>query len=261
MRLPHFLNSNKKLIESDELIVFQVNFTRNESLTGNERIYLNQYLNKEAIKIEIFSRRGLKKYYIITSTKGTAHYDTGSIDRLNEFLSDQLNVESYVWWRDDIDRRVDLYGSVKWSYPDILKATDLLEVLVSGLLGEHEERRRSAIRAYLAAQYDSDRELKFKQVELQSEISDLFIDLPIALVEKQGSQHFLPQRRLVQWSSGRTEWREAGRVYDRRLDPHDEQAASMILGNPSQALNRMVIEGAPGLRVRVNPRLHSLFAK
>ena len=138
--LEHATKSSAK-----DIIVFQVKYVRNPKDTRDERDMIEEVVKNERPKVERLKEFGLFKYYLITNVKGTAHLDVGSIDRTNKLLTELLGIDAYCWWRDDVDRRLDGSSSVKWSYPEVLKATDLLETLVSGRLGEEEERRRSAI--------------------------------------------------------------------------------------------------------------------
>jgi hypothetical protein len=184
---------DRGIFKEGELIVFQVKFVKSSSDARTERMMIEEVVKKERPKIEKLKAAGLKSYYLITNLKGTAHPSTGSIDRVNEQLSEALGMEAYCWWRDDLDRRLDNNSSVKWSYPDVLKATDLLEKLVLGLWGEEEERRRSAIRAYMTAQYDDDQELKFKQTELRSTMTELFVDIPM----RQSAELLTPELRQI----------------------------------------------------------------
>ena len=82
-------------------------------------------IKSEKIKVDELVRRGATHYYLITNVPGTAHPDSGSVDRANEALTAALSIPSRVWWRDDLDRRLDKAPDVKWAYPQILSATDL----------------------------------------------------------------------------------------------------------------------------------------
>jgi hypothetical protein len=171
----HALARHKKANDNRELVVFQVKYSRSSANDREEREVLKSIIKTEKSKIDSLKKNGLFRYYLITNIAGTAHPKVGSIDQINDYLTNALDVESYCWWRDDLDRRLDANSSIKWSYPEVLKATDLLEALVSGMLGEDEERRRAAIRAYMTAQYEDDEELKFKQVELRSTMTSLLL--------------------------------------------------------------------------------------
>jgi hypothetical protein len=56
---------------------------------------------------------------------------------------------------------------------------DLIRSLVESGLSDSRERRTAAIRAFLQEQFTLDQEVKFKQVDLQNNLLDLFIDVPI----------------------------------------------------------------------------------
>jgi hypothetical protein len=162
-----------------EIIVFQVKYTQPSGLEKSERRAIEELVISEKKNLSKLKELGLMKYYFLTNVRGTSHLGHGSIDRVNDQLTEALGVDSYCWWRDDLDRRLDSSPSIKWSFPEVLKATDVLGALVKGLLGEEPERRQAALRAYLTTQYDDDKELKFKQTELRSTMTDLFVDLPM----------------------------------------------------------------------------------
>ena len=58
---------------------------------------------------------------------------------------------------------------------------DLIRFVIENGLSEAKERRANALRAFIRYQYSLDQEVKFKQVELQNKLLDLFVDVPIAL--------------------------------------------------------------------------------
>jgi hypothetical protein len=126
----HFLVEPGTKHPQHDVIVFQVKFVKNPSDSRSDREMIEEVAKKERSKIEKLKRTRLVKYYLLTNLKGTAHPEVGSIDKVNKILTNSLGMEAYCWWRDDLDRRVDGNYSVKWSYPEILKATDLLEALI-----------------------------------------------------------------------------------------------------------------------------------
>lgn len=221
-----------------ELIVFQVKYIRNATDTRTEREMIEDTVKREKAKVDKLKAMGLFKYYLITNLKGTAHPDSGSIDRVNKLLTESLGVEAYCWWRDDLDRRLDGHSSIKWSYPEILKATDLLEALVSGHLGDGEERRSSAIRAYLTTQYEDDQELKFKQTDLRSIVTDLFVDLPMHRSSELSDDDGRLVRRMP-----RSEY-YARTSYSR--PDHDQLNSAQFFISMRNGFKKIVLEGAPG---------------
>jgi hypothetical protein len=125
----HFLADKRSRQRNANMIVFQVKYIKNPSDARTERAMIEEVVKSEHPKIEKLKCAGLSKYYLLTNLKGTAHPHVGSIDRVNKLLTDSLGIEAYCWWRDDLDRRVDGNSSVKLSYPDIMKATDLFTLI------------------------------------------------------------------------------------------------------------------------------------
>ncbi|MBP0615698.1 NACHT domain-containing protein [Jiella mangrovi] len=225
-----------------ELNVFQVKFVKDPN-SKTEREMIEALIKSEAPKIERLRARGMKNYFLITNLKGTSHIDAGSIDRVNNLLSEFIGVPSYCWWRDDLDARLNAQPAIKWSFPEILKATDLLDSLMRSELGENSERRMSAIKAYLSSQYDDDQELKFKQTDLRSTMTDLFVDLPMR-VTKSNPQRVHRSIRYV-GASPRVVYSNA-REYIVGFGDNSELAADFILQTALSSVRRIVIEGAPG---------------
>ena len=165
---------------SDTFTVYQVKFARNPLADKDPHKWLLEVIKNESKKVKELIPRGASKYYLLTNVPGTAHKDTGSIDTLDRLLSEHLEIPSMVWWRDDINRRLDSAWSLKWAYPEIMVGPDFLRAIIESGLSEHRERRDSAIRAFLRHQYDMDEEVRFKQIELQNKLLDLFIDVPLS---------------------------------------------------------------------------------
>ncbi len=229
--------------------VFQVKFARNPNDRDDIDEFVEAVLKNEKAKVERLKSRGATTYYLITNVAGTAHLDHGSIDRVQSNLTSGLGLPSYCWWRDDLDRRIDINSSVKWSYPEILRGSDLLQALLEGLITEDGRRRDAAIRAYLAAQYAEDQEVKFKQVDLYNNLFDLFVDVPVKSLtptraewqRHRSKSSFLP----VDPSGPDGEVMETGAYWHRSSRP-DVGATEAMLGLAGVSWQRIVLEGAPG---------------
>lgn len=227
-----------------DLLVFQVKYVKNVADSRDEREMIESLIKTEGPKVSKLKEMGMTKYYFLTNVKGTAHLEVGSIDRVNRALSEAFDVEAYCWWRDDIDRRVDANSSLKWSFPDILKATDLLEKLVAGQLGEEEERRRGAIRAYMNSQYDDDEELKFKQTDLRSTMTELFVDLPMHYSSQSESNTKYYMRRDRRLDNALTVWVSRDQ---HELETDSVNAAEYFIdAQGTSKVPKIVLEGAPG---------------
>ena len=241
-------------VEPDKngFVVFQAKYSRNPH-GKTERKVIEALIKSEKTKVDELVRRGATHYYLITNVPGTAHPDSGSVDRANEALTAALSIPSRVWWRDDLDRRLDKAPDVKWAYPQILSATDVLPFLLRQLDDPTELPSARTVKSYIATQYASDREIKFKQVDLKRTLTDLFVDLPLA--EKTSRDERERSRRVPRLGlPGDLQ------AYVSQLDIYDEHdfedhhpfrhaglAAAFLLQLPlAGGVSRFVLEGAPG---------------
>ena len=171
-----FLDQN-----SDDFIVYQVKFVRKPLAEKEPHEWLKETVKQESPKVSKLIPKGAKQYYLLTNVPGTAYLESGSIDVVQELLRQHLDIPAQCWWRDDINRRLDDSWNIKWSYPEILSGPDILRYIIQNGLTEDSERRTSAIRTFLRDQFDRDNEVRFKQIELQNKLLDLFIDVPVNL--------------------------------------------------------------------------------
>ena len=162
--------------EVGEHVVFQVKFLQDPKQAGR----LLEAIKKEIPKIKKLANAGVKKYYLLTNVRGTGKSGSGSIDTVSNLL-DSLPISAQCWWRNDICCRLHDAWNIKLSFPEILRNIDLIRLMVQGTDAKGRGRRESALRAFLEDQYERDKELRFKQIELRSEILDLFIDVPVEL--------------------------------------------------------------------------------
>ncbi len=192
---------------------------------------------------------------MITNVPGTAHPGVGAIDKINKFLSTTLRIPSFCWWRDDVNRRLDDAWSIKWEYPVIMTGPDFLRALVESGLSEHKERRSAAIRAFLRHQYETDEEVRFKQVELQNKLLDLFIDVPMGLrggaADRKRARFFYSVARRASGHLVETDAESIPGLHHHEFPAiaHDSLggAATLLLDSVLQSkMPHVVVEGAPG---------------
>lgn len=149
-----------------ELTVFQVKFSRSPQ-DKEERIAVEDLIKSEADKVLRLKTYGLVSYYFLTNVQGTAHLNDGSIDRVDQILTASFGINAHSWWADDLSRRIDSSSDLKWSYPNILRATDFLEALITAGGGEDGRRRQNAISLTINAQFTSDYQVRFKEIDLK----------------------------------------------------------------------------------------------
>ncbi len=159
-------------------VVYQVKYVRKPLAEKDIHKWLLKIIEGEAPKVKKLIDKGAKQFFLITNVPGTAHPDVGSIDQMNQLLESELGIPSRCWWRDDLNRKLDDAWDLKWSYPELMTGSDLIRSIIESGLSEDKERRTSAIRAFIVEQFNIDQVVKFKQVDLQNRLLDLFVDVP-----------------------------------------------------------------------------------
>ena len=246
-------------------ILFQVKFSRSELTEDNARRWLFRTLRGELPKVRKQMEQGAERFVLVTNVPGTGHHKAGSKDRLQALLEDQIPIPAQAWWRDDLDRRLDDAWDLKFAYPALFSGTDLLRLVIEARSDRDHNRRRNAITAFLSHQFHSEREVKFKQVELANDIFDLFIDVPIIPKNRTGTRLRGVERLSSAFRRAATsdsdevdpfwvhQWLEhvmGGEQSFGSYYPRDETwlaAASLLLDGDFQQVEPLVIlEGAPG---------------
>jgi hypothetical protein len=240
----------QRMFEAPEgaFTVFQVKFSRSALTDKDAREWVLHAAKGEIDKVKNLKKRGATRYLIATNVAGTSHLNVGSIDTLQSELTTLLGLEVLCWWRDDINRRLDASWDLKLRYPDVLSGQDFLRLLLSTTQGEHHERRYATLKAFLAGQYEEDREVKFKQVELQNKLLDLFVDLPFTIrtMEPPDVRQFAPSDLLnLHWGQAPD---DTSFVISDASEENDDSGTATLLLRESTApwLSQLVVEGAPG---------------
>ena len=162
-------------------VVFQVKFARDAAAFRDakaRRKWVLDALDEELPTIQKLHEDGVNQYRLVTNVRGSGARRTGSIDKLDELFS-KLPFPADAWWRDDLLTRLDDAWDIKWRYPELMTGPDLLRALVEGGLTEDASRRTSAIRIFLDSSWQTDATVKFKQVGLENDLLELFVDLPL----------------------------------------------------------------------------------
>jgi hypothetical protein len=215
--------------------VFQVKYVKKPYAEEDPHKRILDLVEKEAPKLDKLVPKGAKAYYLITNVPGTSHLESGSIDKCQQSLSNTLSVPAFCWWRDDLNRRMDNAYDLKWAYPELMAGTDMLRMIIESGLSDDKERRTSAIRTFVRAQYEDDEEVRFKQVELQNKLLDLFVDVPVGpRGDFEGRRYYPLFRRMSAHGGVQGEEEQPG-------------AAKMLLDSTVQKyLPQVILEGAPG---------------
>ena len=222
-------------------IVFQVKYVRRPQAKSEPWKWLIETIEAELPKIQKLIPAGAEQYILMTNVSGTGHHDSGSMDQMNTVLRSTIPISSQCWWREDLSRRLDNQPDLRWAFSELITGPDLLRLLLEFGLQDNFQRRARAIATYLSDQFKQDKEVRFKQVELQNNLLELFIDVPV----------FIPRRGRHQGRSVRR-FRHLSRHYavDQEFTGEEEEqigcAATLLEPLFQREFPLVVIEGAPG---------------
>ncbi|MEU8872550.1 hypothetical protein AB0D24_15535 [Streptomyces javensis] len=257
--------------ETSGKIVFQVKYARNPPGIADPLKWVINSIDGEVEKVKKLADRGATSFVLMTNLSGTSHLGSGRMDKVQAHLDKVMPIRAMCWWRDDLDRRLDVNYDLKLKYPSLLSGTDLIRILweTTGS-GQEQQRRSNALSAYFADQSERDSKVRFKQADLSpSPIFDLFIDVPATprRATKKVTKHNIADYRHSVMSILRA--REVGAddlFFDEDLafeEPgshlisfdvgneervgHSVGAATLILSHVfGSSVSKIVLEGAPG---------------
>ncbi|MBK2451651.1 hypothetical protein, partial [Escherichia coli] len=224
-------------------IVFQVKYS--ETYRGREaRAIVNSVIKSESAKVRKLISRGATSYYFLTNIEGSATLDTGTIDQVNDLLTQEFGIPSYCWWRNDIERLVETIPGLVWRYPEMLRATDFLEILANNSAHHGSKKTYDVFRLYMASQFVKEADVKFQQVQIQSKLAEIFTDTPLALArDKQPDIENLYCESAILPSA--IELLRNNRYYFHGGSTYFA-ADWLARSGPTHGVQRLVLEGAPG---------------
>lgn len=238
---------------SQNFAIYQVKYIRKPFAEKDTHKRLLEIIKGEAPKVKGLIEKGAKQFFLITNVPGTAHPDVGSIDQMNQLLESEFGIPSRCWWRDDLNRKLDDAWNLKWSYPELMTGPDLIRSIIESGLSEAKERRTSAIRAFVSEQFNTDQVVKFKQVDLQNRLLDLFVDVPALPPQNtETEKKVLKYHRSYEYISYKS-GSKVGTTFDEQRFAYFNDR-SRVVGSATLLLHPLiqkeapwvVLEGAPG---------------
>jgi hypothetical protein len=110
--------------------VYQVKYARVPSKIDDVVSWILDKMDGEREKIHELVRRGAKRYVLITNVPGTGHLDAGTMDKTTARLESELKIQIQIWWRDDINRRLEGNWDIKLRYSEVLSGHDFFSTAV-----------------------------------------------------------------------------------------------------------------------------------
>lgn len=225
--------------------VFQVKYSRNPG-AKEEREAISDLIRSEKKKVHALVKNGIAGYYLLTNVSGTAHFQVGSIDKVNDTITKEFGVPCYVWWRDDLERRLESSKHLLWRYPELARGPDFLEFLANARETEIAKYSAKTFSLYMSVQHRKEADVKFQQVQIQSNLLGLFTDTPIGLAREK-----MPTKQSLNISE--SDHRSLEMMFTNQRHSHFSHSGQWLMAaqwllkssQPTGA-QKIVLEGAPG---------------
>jgi hypothetical protein len=240
--------------ENGEMTVVQVKFKRSDETPTAE--WMIAALEGELPKIKKLIKRGAKRYIMTTNASSTAHLDKGRHDLVQAWLDENVDIPAAVYWRDELDRRVDGASSaLKLSYPSILTGDDALTLIIAAQMGPARDRIARTLKAFVGEQFRKDEEVKFRQVDLTNSLLDLFVDVPVLVSDllfarepKDVDPVISPVLRELVSAQRDEEYELETRFQEERIwyGPTANTADVLLDARLQSAVPWVILQGAPG---------------
>jgi NACHT domain len=184
-------------------------------------------------------------FYLITNVPASRD-SLAQVDSVRrELLATETNLHADVWWSERLVAFLDQMPSLWPSFPDLFagRKVPILPEIISG----QAEGLPKVIRMAIDRQYKRDSFIKFRQIELENSLSQLFIDLDVSLEHLSAEEihQVLMQDRLA---GRRAELPPQASSYGRTWGIREKFASALglLLDESSAAARRVILEGGPG---------------
>jgi hypothetical protein len=169
-----------------------------------------------------------------------------------QFLKDVQYFYADIWWQERVITYLDQMPSVWNSFPEMF-AGGVVPFLAK-VVDQTSRGLPRAIRLAITRQYEQDKSVKFRQIELEQNLARLFVDLDIDIRELQeGTQQKLvvAEFRRYQQLSGEESNGPAMKLERQLLHNTRSGSAVSALGvllddNEHTAIRKLILEGGPG---------------
>ena len=238
-------HSNHPLVESPRpgRYLFQVKYHR----TGEKRLSdIRSVVTREfknALTVEVLNRsdrQDVNYFFLVTNISASKD----SIRKVDEVRTDLLKSKQYlhadVWWAERITAALDWAPELWPTFPELFHGG------VPPILGmattEQAEGLSRTLSLATAHQYARDSQVKFRQIDLEKRLLDLFVDLEIGQIYDTGDNSRVPHSRFITRSTrdlilSDGDFFLAHAVHDSVLH---------LLLDDTRAIPRILLEGGPG---------------
>lgn len=200
------------------------------------------------LKENVLSLKGIDQvnyFFLITNVPSSKDALSKLDFKRKELLSKNKTLHADIWWQEHIIAFLDQLPSLWQSFPEMFAGGK--PPLIAEIVTQTDKGLSRAVRIALERQYNRDRLVKFKQIELEKSLTKLFVDLDIDTkfltpnhLFAVNYENYKNTKQLMNAWSGTTE----GLYYQYKRN-YSKSALQILMDDRSFA-SRILLEGGPG---------------
>lgn len=225
--------------------LFQAKFhyTTDARLTDLRRLVTRQFENELQSNRQLANRKRTVGRFIVVTNVPASHEAQLEIIRIRQRYLHRLPLRAAeVWWKEAVTALLDQHPSVWISYPAIFAGRRI--PTFAHVIANTRAPLPRKVRMALSTQFERDKNLRFRQIELAKDISELFTDLEITF-EGARPLDFVPSPQSIPRRASQT--RYAVEFFRTSVRHHGRGFACsalnlLLIDHP----RRLLLEGGPG---------------
>ncbi len=211
---------------------------------------------RSELKENVLTRKGderVNNFFLITNVPTSKNALSKLDTTRRNLLKNTKNLHADIWWQETIISYLDQMPSVWNSFPEIFAGS--VVPFIASIVNRTDEGLPRTFRLAINFQYDQDKNVKFRQVELEQSLSRLFVDLELDVSnlseESKINRLQSEQKRLEQLNISGDFSDDAIISIRNRSDTFRSSQLVSALGvllddDNKTAISKLILEGGPG---------------
>lgn len=208
------------------------------------------------LKNNVLKREGAERvnYFFLITNVPSSKDALEKVDKVrNDLLRNVQNLHADVWWQERVVTHLDQMPSVWNSFPEMF-AGNVVPFLAK-VVDRTSEGLPRVIRLAVDRQYEQDKNVKFRQIELEQSLSKLFVDLDVDIrglpeetYHKLATANFRRHEQLIDEESdvSETHLERQMRLHSVRSRPLVGALGVLLDDDRHTSIRKLVLEGGPG---------------
>jgi hypothetical protein len=137
---------------------------------------------EQELKKNVLNRTGDEQvnYFFLITNVSSSKDSLEKLDKKRDLLiRKNSNLHVDIWWKEQLIAFLDAMPNLWLSFPEIFAGGKV--PFVAEVAGQTDKRLSRALRIAINKQYDRDSKVKFRQIDLENDLSKLFVDLDVNL--------------------------------------------------------------------------------